>query len=149
MRKLIVLGAALASALVTAGAAGAAGDGATVIHDSGCVPNAFVTMCYEIHTVTNTATTPSGVTSYITNGTVDRHFFFTFSPDATYSRTNDVHDHVLRKGGELHQESLRMEEITAFDLGGGFAQTCVSTFNFAYANGETRLGEIAFECTSP
>jgi hypothetical protein len=149
MRKLLVLVTVLASGLAAAAAAGAASGGATVIDNSGCWSNVFVTTCYEIRTVTNSTTTPSGVRSYMTNGTVEFRSHATANPAHTWSRTTELHDHSLRKDGELHQESQRLVETTAFDSGGGFAQTCVLTLTFQYANGEVRLGESSFDCTTP
>jgi hypothetical protein len=148
MRKLLVLFAVLAT-LAAAAAANAAAGGATVIDDSGCWSNVFVTTCYDIRTVTNSTTTPSGLTSYVTNGTVELRSHATANPAHTWSRTTELHDHVLRKNGELHQESQRLQETTSFDSGGGFAQTCVLMLTFQYASGEVRLGEASFDCTTP
>ena len=66
-KNLLLIGTAL-PALTLAGTAAAAGIGATVVKDEGCVTNVFATTCTVVKTTTNTAQTPSGNVSYVTNG---------------------------------------------------------------------------------
>jgi hypothetical protein len=130
---------------IAATASAGTGSGASVVRTSGCVPTPLATMCYAIDTVTNTTITPSGNFSYVTNGTSMTSYDFAFA-GCTYSRTDPLHLHQLVKDGDTHSESGIVEQTIAFDCG-AFAQSCTSTLQYHYVDGETQFQRPDFVCT--
>jgi hypothetical protein len=144
MKKLLVIGSTLALLVLAGTALAAPGGGATVDDSSYCVTTPFTTICYDIHTVTNTTTTPSGNVSYVTNGAVTANHTFPFST-CTYSRTEPLHLHHLVKDGDVHSESWRLDVTTDYQCG-TFGQSCTTEMSYHYANGATQFGRYETVC---
>ena len=145
MKLVVTIGTVAATLALAATASAGTGKGAGVVNSSGCVTTPLATMCYDIHTVTNMATTPSGDVSYVTNGISTTTLDFAFA-GCTYTKSEPVHLHVLVKDGETHSESGSIGQTTAFDCG-AFAQSCTSTLTYHYVDGETQFQRPDFICT--
>jgi hypothetical protein len=145
MKLVAIIGTIAATLVLAAAAAAGTGNGANVVNNSGCVTTPLATMCFDIHTVTNMTTTPSGDVSYVTNGTSTTSFDFAFA-GCTYSKSEPVHLHQLVKNGETHSESGSIGQTIAFDCG-AFEQTCTSTLQYHYVDGETQFQRPEFICT--
>jgi hypothetical protein len=144
MRRFLIGLAALAATLTLAGtAAAASSDGAVVVNDSSCSTNIFATTCITVKSTTNSATTPSGNISYVTNGTVERTMTFVFG--GTYTFSDELHLHGLRKDGEVHEESdhyySQWEAVS-----GTYHLTCVQSYDLHWANGKPQLGDYQLYC---
>lgn len=148
MKKLLVLATAVA-ALALAGGAAAAGNGATVVDDQGCVPIMFGpvvlgTACTVTKTTTNTVRTKSGVTSYVTNGTVDYTLSFVFG--STLTRSSEIHAHNLLKDGAFVESSDHYQE-TWESVSGTYHLSCIEAYDLHWANGASQFGDFVLECT--
>jgi hypothetical protein len=147
MKALLVI-ASIAAALALVSAAAAQPGGAQVVRTSGCVSSPLATMCYDVKTVANLTTTPSGNTAYILNGTSSYSYDFGFA-GCTYSRSQPVHVKVLEKDGEGHVRGERLEDTISFNCGPGFAQTCTGTLQLHEVDGEVQFQRVDFVCTTP
>jgi len=144
MRKhLIVAVVTAAAALATAGVASAGGNGATVVKDEGCTTNIFGTTCTVVKSTTNTTTTPSGKTSYVTNGTVERTITFVFG--GTYTFSDSLHAHALLQDGEFQVTSdhyaSRWESIS-----GTYHLVCWQSYDIHWTNGAAQFGNSELGC---
>ena len=144
--KALLVTCSIAAALATAGAAAAAGNGATVVNTSACEPGAFgILVCTNVTTVTNTTVTPNGDISYVTNGTLTATM--TFPWGCTYTRTEPVHLHHLVRDGDIQSLSEKLVQTISFTC--GIPQTCTQTIESHYANGADQFGLYEFVCTNP
>ena len=146
MKTLIVIGSLVATLALAATAGAGTGKGATVTDSSGCVTTPFATVCSDVHTVTNMTTTPSGNVSYVTNGTSTTQMTFAFGSGCTYTKSEPVHVHWLRKNGELQSESTRLVQATSYSCG-GFVLDCTQTIQLHEANGAVQFGRYELVCT--
>lgn len=143
MRKLII-GVAMLTTLTLAGtAAAASSDGAVVVDDAGCTTNFFGTTCTVVKSTTNTTVTPSGVISYVTNGTVERTITFVFG--GTYTFTSSLSMHGLRKNDEVHEESDHYASQWVA-VSGTYQLTCFQSYDLHWANGQSQLANSELYC---
>ena len=146
MKALLLIISSVVAALAIAGAAGAGGNGATVVDISSCTPTPFGPSCADIDTVTNVTETPSGNTSYVTNGTIA---MTSANPFCTTAQSQVIHEHYLEKKGEQHSLSERTSSTSSIEcFGGTFTLTCVTSFQRHYANGDFQFDRPDVVCTT-
>lgn len=98
--------------------------------------------------VEQTTTTPSGNVSYMWNGTSTTSYSFAFS-SCSYSRSEPLHRHWLQKDDETQSRSEHFAQTVSFDCGGGFTQTCTTSYELHSANGAVQFQRGEFVCTTP
>jgi type IV secretory pathway VirB2 component (pilin) len=137
--------AVLVTALATAGtaAAGNSGNGAAVVKDAGCTTSVFATTCAVVKTVTNANATPSGKTSYVTNGTVERTITFVFG--GSYTFTSSIHLHSLRSGDEVQEESDHYTSQWEY-VSGTYHLVCVESYDLHWANDSAQPSNFELYC---
>jgi hypothetical protein len=146
MRKLLSIATALA-ALALAGAANAApGDGSTVVRDQGCFPSPLATTCITTRTVTHVTRTPSGLVSYVQNGTIERTMTFFFG--ATYTVSSEIHNHNLFDDGEFHESSDHYDEVTHY-TSGTYSLTCTSVSDIHWVEDAVQISSYELDCATP
>src|SRR4051794_9378453 len=144
MRKFLTAAASAAAVLALAGTASAASsNGAVVVNDAGCTSTPFATVCTVVKSTTNTTATPSGNISYVTNGTVERTMTFVFG--GTYSFTDEIHLHGLRKAGEVHEEGDHYWSQWVY-ASGTYNLTCVEAYDIHWANDRAQLADFQLYC---
>jgi len=146
MKALLVITTVVA-ALAVAGAAGAAGNGARVVNFASCTPTPFGPTCADFKTVTNVTETPSGNTSFVTNGTIA---MTSANPFCTQTQSQAIHEHYLQKEGEVQSHSERSSSTSQIQcFGGTFSLTCITSFERHYANGDFQFDRPDVVCTTP
>ena len=144
MRKFFIAAATVAAVLAFAGtAAAASGNGAVRVDDAGCTTYFFGTTCTVVRSTTNTTTTPSGNISYVINGTVERTTTFVFG--GSYTFTDELHLHGLRKAGEVHEESDHYWSQWVY-ASGTYNLTCVEAYDLHWANDASQIGNFELYC---
>jgi hypothetical protein len=144
MRRHMIGLATVAAALTFAGVAAAGtSTGATVVNDAGCTSNIFATTCIVVKSVTNMTVTPSGNISYVTNGTVERHMTFVFG--GTYTYTDSLHLHSLRKDDVLQEEGDHFSSQTVY-ASGTYQLTCVQSYDIHWANDKPQPSNYELSC---
>ena len=119
-----------------------------IVHDlSSCNPSPFALVCTDVRTVTNVTSTPSGNRSYVTNGVIAVSYTNPFN-GCSFSQAQPVHLHWLERGGELQSRSERSTLTNQIQCG-SFAQTCVTTLEAHYANGDVQFNRQDVVCTAP
>jgi hypothetical protein len=146
MRKLLSIATALAALAVAGAATAAPGDGATVVRDEGCFPAPLATTCITTSTVTHVTRTPSGLVSYVQNGTVERTMTFFFG--ATYTVSSEIHNHNLFEDGEFHESSDHYDEVTQF-TSGTYSLTCASTSDIHWVEDAVQISNYELDCATP
>ena len=147
MKKLVILAALVVALASTEVAAADAGNGATVTNDAFCISSPFATWCWDIKTVTNATTTPSGALSYVTNGTNDYSVSLPWA-GCTTTKSEPVHLHWLTRDGEVQSHSERLEQTTSFSCAGSSTHTCTSSFELHMANGDVQFQRPEFVCSN-
>ena len=147
MKKLLLIGSLVAGiALACTAVAGAApGNGATVDNYAYCIPSPLITWCWDVKTVTNMTTTPSGNVSFVTNGTTD----YTVSIPllgCTSTKSEPVHLHWLRKNGDPQTHSQRLAQTNSFTCASGYSSSCTSTFELHETSGDVQFQRFDFVC---
>jgi hypothetical protein len=144
MRKhLFIAVATVAAMFAIAGTASAAGNGATVVKDAGCTTNVFGTTCTVVKTTTNTTTTPSGKTSYVTNGTVERTITFVFG--GTYTFSDSLHSHALLANGEFQVTSDHYASEWE-SVSGTYHLVCWQSYDIHWTNDDAQFGNSELGC---
>jgi hypothetical protein len=143
-KKLIAIPVALTALAFAAAASAAPGGGATVVRDEGCVQTPFALVCTTVKTTTSTTTTPSGKTSYVTNGTVDRTMTFVFG--GSYTTSSKLHVNNLLADGEFMVSSDHYEETSEY-VSGTYHLLCTNSYDIHWAGGQAQYGNYVLECT--
>lgn len=145
LKRLTLVGAAVAAVAVTAVAtAGAAAGGAEVVRDAGCYTTPFTKTCVVTRTVTNATTTPSGNQVYVTNGVVDRTVTFPFG--GSYTASQKLRVAILRKGGDVAMSSEHYVQESEY-LSGTYHLVCTESYDIHWVGDDPQFTDYQVECT--
>ena len=144
MRKHLLILGTIVAALACAGTAAADRGGAEVVRDEGCVTSPFATTCTVVRTVTHLTTTPSGNSSYVTNGTVERTMTFVFG--GTYTVVSSLHSHTLRKQDLVTESGDHYNEVSEY-ISGTYHLSCVNSWDLHWTGDKPQFTNYVLECT--
>ncbi len=148
-----VVGTLLLSLGVTGSASSAPGEGATKTKQSFCYTEPVFpggTFCFDLNYVVKTTQTPSGNTSFVTNGrNVVRASDGFHDHGCVFSQASRFHRHYLLKDGTLHEEGNRRADSFSVTCPGPAPNTltCTYTLHAHYANGSLQYNRPDAECT--
>lgn len=146
MTKMILILGVLVAGLVATGTASAEPGGATVTNESGCVTSPLTISCWDVKTVTQRTTTPSGNVSYVMNGTIESTVSIPLI-GCTYTRTQPIHENELVKGDEAHLFHRRLIETFTFGCGSGPTRTCTTGMDVHWVDDRFQFVRPEFVCT--
>jgi opacity protein-like surface antigen len=138
-RRLIsVLGAS--AAIAVTGTVPAVAAGAEVFHDSACVDQGDVLICYTAHVTYHEKVEAGGQVSYSENGRYD--YDYKYDDGRHIAISGSFHNHVLWKKGEQHVNSTHINDVVTTDL-----YTCTVVADVHYANGHIQYNDRTQACT--
>ncbi len=147
IRCLMFSGAlALVAVVAMAGtAAAASSSGATKVKQEYCTTNQFGTACFDLNYVVNTTTTPSGNTSFVTNGQTEVRNAPSFV-SCTFIGRSKFHDHYLMKDGVFHERGDQQETSFTRNCPNGPQEKCTYTRRAHLVDGKFQYLIQDFEC---
>jgi hypothetical protein len=147
IRRTAVLTLLALPALLSVGAgsgAAASSEGATIVHESGCVTYTFGTVCTDIRLEYNVARTPSGKSIFEVNA----HSSLTYTaPGCSISGEGRAHDQYLYDAPVMEEHHISLRQEFRFDCPAqGLSVECTTTTRLHVTSGDVQFDEYEQLC---